>query len=183
MHTLVLGGIRSGKSGYAEALLRSAPQVNYLATAPPRPDDAEWIERIRTHRARRPAGWHTTECGGRPDALPSLIRESKPSDAVLVDDLGNWVTTLCDAAGWQGSAVQEPLRQLVAAIRVTQAETVLVSPEVGLAVVPDNHAARRFADALGTVNHAMADACARVVLVVAGQPLWIKGAAPTSLTP
>lgn len=183
MHTLVLGGIRSGKSGYAEALLRTAARVNYLATAPHRPDDPEWIERVRTHRARRPAGWRTTECGGQPDALANLIRDSEPGDAVLVDDLGNWVTALYDAAGWQGPAGQEPLRQLVAAIRVTRAEIVLVSPEVGLTVVPDNHAARRFADTLGTVNRAIADTCARVALVVAGQPLWIKGAAPTSLTP
>jgi adenosyl cobinamide kinase/adenosyl cobinamide phosphate guanylyltransferase len=180
---LVLGGIRSGKSGYAEALLRSAHRVNYLATAPPWPDDPEWIERVGAHRARRPAGWRTTECGGQPDALPNLIRESGPGDAVLVDDLGNWVTALCDASGWQGSAVQEPLRHLVAAIRTSRAEIVLVSPEVGLTVVPDNHAARRFVDALGMVNHAMADICPQVVLVAAGQPLWIKGAAPTSLTP
>jgi adenosyl cobinamide kinase/adenosyl cobinamide phosphate guanylyltransferase len=180
---LVLGGIRSGKSGYAEALLRSASRVNYLATAPHRPDDPEWIERVRAHRARRPDSWRTTECGGRPDALPNLIRDCEPGDTVLVDDLGNWVTTLYDVAGWQGPAVREPLRQLVAAMRVTRAEIVLVSPEVGLTVVPDNHTARRFADALGMVNRAVADTCARVVLVVAGQPLWIKGAAPTSLTP
>ncbi len=183
MHTLVLGGIRSGKSDYAEALLRSAPRVSYLATAVARPDDPEWIERVQAHQARRPTGWHTTECGGQPEALPSLIRDSGPDDAVLVDDLGNWVTGLYDVAGWQGPAVREPLRHLVTAIRVTRADIVLVSPEVGLAVVPDNHAARRFADALGMVNRAIADTCTRVALVVAGQPLWIKGAAPTSLTP
>lgn len=183
MHTLVLGGIRSGKSGYAEALLRSARRVNYVATAASRSGDPEWAERIRAHRARRPAGWRTTECGEQPDLLPSLIRNSEPGDAVLVDDIGNWVTALYDAAGWQGPAAQDPLRHLVSAIRVTRAEIVLVSPEVGLTVVPDNHAARQFADALGMMNRAIADTCARVVLVVAGQPLWIKGAAPTSLTP
>ncbi len=183
MHTLVLGGIRSGKSGFAEALLKSAPRVNYLATALPRPDDPEWTERVRAHRARRPAGWRTTECGEQPDALPSLIQNSGPGEAVLVDDLGNWVTALYDVAGWQEPAVQQPLRHLVNGIRITQAEIVLVSPEVGLTVVPDNHAARRFADALGTVNRTIAEICARVVLVVAGQPLWIKGAAPTSLSP
>jgi adenosyl cobinamide kinase/adenosyl cobinamide phosphate guanylyltransferase len=180
---LVLGGIRSGKSGYAEALLRSAPRVTYLATARPRPDDLEWSERIRAHRVRRPAGWHTVECGEGPDAVASLLGEAGPGDTLLVDDLGNWVAGLHDAAGWQGPAVREPLRRLVAAIRATRAEIVLVSPEVGLTVVPDNHAARRFADSLGVVNRAVADACARVVLVVAGQPLWIKGATPTSLTP
>lgn len=183
MHTLVLGGIRSGKSDYAEALLKSASRVNYLATAPPRPDDPEWIERVQAHRARRPTGWRTTECGEQPHALPSLIRDSGPGETVLVDDLGNWVTALCDVAGWQEPAVQEPLHHLVSAIGVTRAEIVLVSPEVGLTVVPDNHAARRFADALGVVNRTIAETCARVVLVVAGQPLWIKGAAPTSLTP
>ena len=51
----------------------------------------------------------------------------------------------------------------------------LVSPEVGLSVVPATALGRAFADALGTLNRAMADVCDGVVLVVAGQPMWVKG--------
>jgi adenosylcobinamide kinase/adenosylcobinamide-phosphate guanylyltransferase len=50
----------------------------------------------------------------------------------------------------------------------------LVSPEVGLTVIPATAAGRRFADELGTLNQRLADCCDRVVLVVAGQPVPVK---------
>ncbi|MGB8960788.1 MAG: bifunctional adenosylcobinamide kinase/adenosylcobinamide-phosphate guanylyltransferase, partial [Pseudonocardiaceae bacterium] len=81
MRTLVLGGARSGKSAHAEGLLRE-PEVDYLATARRRPDDAEWEARIAAHVARRPAGWHTIE----PADLPGALRAAGPVPA-LVDDI------------------------------------------------------------------------------------------------
>lgn len=123
------------------------------------------------------------ECGARPRALPRLLRQAGAGDSLLVDDLGGWVTALHDAAGWRGPVAEGPLRELVDAIGTTRADIVLVSPEVGLTVVSENPAARRFTDVLGGVNQAVADACARVVLLVAGQSLWIKSTSPTSLTP
>lgn len=183
MRTLVLGGTRSGKSAYAERLLADAARVNYLATAPERPDDTEWQSRVETHQRRRPAAWRTVECGVRPQLLPHLLRQAGPDDALLVDDLGAWVTALYDAAGWAPEAVEKPLSDLVAALRETSGRVVLVSPEVGLSVVPDNRAARIFADAVGTVNRTVAEVCDGVVLVVAGQPMWIRRAGGSNLTP
>lgn len=61
--TLYLGGTRSGKSARAEAeALQSGGPVLYVATAEARPDDDAMTERIRRHRARRPASWRTLEC-------------------------------------------------------------------------------------------------------------------------
>ena len=51
----------------------------------------------------------------------------------------------------------------------------LVSPEVGLSVVPATESGRRFADELGAVNQRLAALCDCVVLVVAGQPVTVKG--------
>ncbi|PIE99283.1 MAG: adenosylcobinamide kinase/adenosylcobinamide phosphate guanyltransferase, partial [Propionibacterium sp.] len=59
--TLVLGGARSGKSSYAEGLLTQFPEVDYLATAPNRPGDQEWQQRIKLHQQRRPKNWRTIE--------------------------------------------------------------------------------------------------------------------------
>jgi adenosyl cobinamide kinase/adenosyl cobinamide phosphate guanylyltransferase len=179
MRTLVLGGTRSGKSAYAEGLFPPARAVTYVATASHRPADAEWAGRIAAHQRRRPATWRTLECGDKPAMLPRLVREAR--DPLLVDDLGGWVTALCDAAEWSRDGVAEPLAELVEALCDCTADVVFVSPEVGLSVVPDNRAARIFADALGTTNRAVADACDGVVLVVVGQPLWIKGTPRSSL--
>ena len=49
-----------------------------------------------------------------------------------------------------------------------------MSPEVGLTVVSATAAGRRFADEIGTLNQRLAQHCDRVVLVVAGQPMWVK---------
>src|SRR5436309_12980732 len=86
VRTLVLGGARSGKSAYAEALLGDA-QVDYLATARRQPDDDDWEARISAHVARRPPGWHTVE----PADLPAVLRAAGGSP-VLVDDIATWLT-------------------------------------------------------------------------------------------
>ena len=85
---LVLGGIRSGKSAFAESLVEDAPSVRYVATAAGGEDDPEWRARIEAHQRRRPQSWTTEETGADPRRLALLLTEAKPDDTVLVDDLG-----------------------------------------------------------------------------------------------
>ncbi|MQA25447.1 MAG: adenosylcobinamide kinase/adenosylcobinamide phosphate guanyltransferase [Micromonosporaceae bacterium] len=174
MRTLVLGGTRSGKSAYAEKLVAPAASVSYVATARRRDGDPEWAARLAAHRQRRPAHWRTVEPGETPHDLPRAVRDAH--DVLLVDDLGGWVAALWDAAGWEDSAaVEAAMAELAEALSTTNADVVLVSPEVGLSVVPDNPAARRFANAIGALNQAIAEVCDGVALVVAGRALWVKG--------
>jgi adenosyl cobinamide kinase/adenosyl cobinamide phosphate guanylyltransferase/NaMN:DMB phosphoribosyltransferase len=170
---LVLGGIRSGKSAFAEALVADAPSVRYVATAVGGEDDPEWIARIEEHQRRRPQTWSTEETGADPARLIALLAEAKPDDTLLVDDLGGWVTGLLDPAR-QPNDDQADVAALAQAVRGCPARVVLVSPEVGLALVPTTPIGRAFADALGTTNQALAQACDRVALVVAGQHVWLK---------
>jgi adenosylcobinamide kinase/adenosylcobinamide-phosphate guanylyltransferase len=51
---------------------------------------------------------------------------------------------------------------------------VLVSAEVGLGVVPATRSGRLFRDRLGTLNAALADVSAQVLLLVAGLPLRLR---------
>jgi adenosyl cobinamide kinase/adenosyl cobinamide phosphate guanylyltransferase/NaMN:DMB phosphoribosyltransferase len=178
---LVLGGTRSGKSKLAEQLVSGAASVRYVATATTDPDDPAWTARLAAHRVRRPSGWATEEIGATPDRLIPLLAEAKPDEALLVDDLGGWVTATLDAAGaWEDPArTAHGAAALAAAIRdCPAARLVFVSPEVGLSVVAPTPAGRAFADAIGQVNQAVAEACDGVAFVVAGHPTWIKGAAP-----
>jgi adenosylcobinamide kinase/adenosylcobinamide-phosphate guanylyltransferase len=171
--TLVLGGARSGKSAYAERLVAAEPDVTYVATAPPREDDAEWGVRVQAHVARRPESWRTAETGDVAGVLASA------EGAVLVDDLGLWLVRLLDAAGaWDDrqladKALGEALPPLVEA--VTRARrVVLVAPEVGSGVVPATTSGRAFRDLLGTTNAAVAAVCDEVVQVVAGLPRRLR---------
>jgi adenosylcobinamide kinase / adenosylcobinamide-phosphate guanylyltransferase len=165
--TLVLGGARSGKSRYAEALLANARPRTYLATA--EAGDAEMVERIRRHREQRGPAWSIGEA---PLELPAAIRAE--SGALLVDCLTLWVSNLMA----QGRDLEDATEQLCAAIRRPGGPVVLVSNEVGLGIVPDNALARAFRDHAGRLNQRVAAVADRVLFVAAGLPLALKGDLP-----
>ncbi|MFE1600967.1 bifunctional adenosylcobinamide kinase/adenosylcobinamide-phosphate guanylyltransferase [Methylobacterium sp. ID0610] len=165
--TLVLGGARSGKSAYAERLVQAAaaPWI-YVATA--QAYDDEMRARIAEHRARRPAGWETRDA---PRDLAGALGAAEPGRPVLVDCLTLWLTNAllaeADLAAETGALVDACARHA--------GPLVLVSNEVGFGIVPDNALARRFRDEAGRLHQRLAAIADRVVLVVAGLPLVVKG--------
>ena len=171
---LVTGGIRSGKSRYAEGLLATAPAVSYLAPGP-RADptvDTEWANRIAVHQARRPANWTTVET----DDLAGAVRVA--GQPVLFDSLGSWLTaTLEQLDAWHTPAqawtqmFEDQLEDLANAWLACSQPAVAVTEEVGWGLVAEHHSGRLFVDLLGTVNQTMAEVSDEVVLVVAGRPL------------
>ena len=167
---LVLGGSRSGKSGAAEALVAGQPDVAYVATAAPRPGDAEWAERIERHRARRPDSWRTLETGDLAGAL-------RTEPVLLVDSITTWLARVMDECGFWGAeagpsaeaeeALQARVDDLLAAWTAARS-AVAVSDEVGSGIVPPTRAGRLFRDALGELNQRLAAAADEVHLVTAG---------------
>ena len=165
--TLVLGGARSGKSTFAEGLVRDSGLTPvYLATATA--DDDEMTTRIAHHRKRRGDGWRTVE---EPLALiDALTRESRPGSIVLVDCLTLWLSNLMHAE-------RDPdieTRRLTRFLGVALHPIVFVSNEVGMGLVPDTPLGRTFRDAQGRLNQAVAAAVPNVAFVAAGLPLWLK---------
>ena len=170
MRTLVTGGVRSGKSRHAESLLPATGPVTYVAPGPTS-DDADWAARIAAHRASRPACWTTLETH---DLTAGLAVEG----AVIVDCLGTWLTAVLDErALWESpsvevtATVQGLLVEARAVLAARTADTVLVTNEVGLGVVPAHRSGRLFRDLLGLVNQELAAACDEVHLVIAGRVL------------
>jgi adenosylcobinamide kinase/adenosylcobinamide-phosphate guanylyltransferase len=168
---LVTGGVRSGKSRHAEALLAARTDVVYVATGPiPSEDDPEWAARVARHRSSRPARWQTVETTD----LPAAIDPQRPT---LVDCLGLWLTTTLDElAAWTApqekwQAVMDSRVDALTAAVAGAADVVLVTNEVGLGVVPDHASGRLFRDLLGSVNQRVALVCDEVHLVVAGRVL------------
>ena len=186
--TLVTGPVRSGKSRHAESLLHARDHVLYLATGR-RADgtDAEWAERVRQHRDRRPAGWRTVETteveqavGSTPDPTNPMGADDRV-EAVLVDCLGTWLTAVVDAVGWSDLAVARSVldarsRSLLVALTSTHADIVVVSNEVGWSLVPTTASGRFFQDELGRLNALVAAAADHVHLVVAGRVLDLSSA-------
>ncbi len=184
---LVLGGVRSGKSAFAEKLARElARPTLYVATG--LPTDAEMEERIRRHQQSRPASWTTLE---EPLDLPGRVEAAFSSagppgavlpGVVLIESLDFWVSNLLlEHESLPGPAMEamtlSAVDNLVAVIRRTSAAFFLVSGEVGLSLVPPEPLGRSFQDLLGLANQRIATAADRVYLVVAGIPTEIKGQA------
>jgi adenosylcobinamide kinase/adenosylcobinamide-phosphate guanylyltransferase len=171
--TLVLGGTRSGKSVYAESLLRPFAPVRYVATGYQPGTDLDWAERIRMHRERRPAGWQTIETT---DLVPVLADASSP---ILIDCFSVWLTRLMDKYGcWQAKSVPPALAaeldEAADAWRACQTMAVAVSSEVGMGLLPATWAGRSFGDLLGSLNQHLAAASDNVWLLVAGLPVRVK---------
>ena len=165
--TLVLGGARSGKSRYAESLITArAPPWIYMATA--QAGDDEMAQRIAAHRARRDAGWQTIEA---PHDLAGALDAAAAQAPLLIDCVTLWLTNRMLAE----ADVDAEIARLEDALARRTGAAVLVSNEVGCGIVPDNALARRFRDAQGRLNQRLAARADRVVLVVAGLPLVVKG--------
>jgi adenosylcobinamide kinase/adenosylcobinamide-phosphate guanylyltransferase len=168
--TLILGGVRSGKSRLAEQLARaSGLDVSYIATATT--GDEEMCRRIRAHQAQRPPSWMLVE---EPRALASALRtHAAPDRCVLVDCLTLWLTNLLCTDDEAAFAAER--RAVVKLLRYLPGHVILVSNETGMGVVPLGALTRRYCDEAGRLHQDLAPLCDRVILTVAGLPHVLKG--------
>lgn len=165
--TLVLGGARSGKSTYAEGLVRLLPPPwIYVATA--QAADGEMRDRIGRHQRRRGSGWTTLEV---PLDVPKALTSEACDHPALIDCLTLWLSNLMHS----GRDIEHETDRLLEALAASAAPRVVVSNEVGLGIVPDNALARAFRDEAGRMNQRIAAAADCVMFVAAGLPMILKG--------
>ncbi len=163
---LVTGPARSGKSEWAETLAEtSGKQVIYVATGVVDEADLEWLQRLEKHRNRRLVDWKTLEV---PIELPAVVRSASVSDCLLIDSLGTWTANLLE----QEVAVWGQMQQdLLAGLKSTAADVILVGEETGWGVVPAYPAGRLFRDRLGTLVRHIGAIADSVYLVTGGYAL------------
>jgi adenosylcobinamide kinase/adenosylcobinamide-phosphate guanylyltransferase len=176
--TLILGGARSGKSSHAQSLAEdSGKAVAFIATA--QAFDHEMSARIQKHRADRPAEWTTLEI---PLEIAPHVKRIK-SEVVVLDCVTLLVTNLLmqfvkddlvDEAPFLQS-VQNEMEELLFAIRESNQDWLIVSNEAGLGLVPPYQMGRVFRDAIGRANQQIAKEADRVIFMVAGIPMNVKG--------
>ena len=170
--TLVLGGARSGKSGFAERLVRHHGGTRaYFATA--QAWDDEMRDRIARHRQDRGDDWHTIEA---PLDLAGALAQVR-TQVVLVDCATLWLSNHLLAE----HDLEAEAHRLRGAIQGCGCPVVVVSNEVGWSIVPDTALGRAFRDAQGRLNQQLAQDARLVVGVMAGLPMVLKGALPKGL--
>jgi adenosylcobinamide kinase/adenosylcobinamide-phosphate guanylyltransferase len=178
---LVLGGVRSGKSRFAEQLAAATRlPVTYLATA--QAGDAEMARRIALHQERRSRlgpHWRTVEePWDVPGAVAAALRADPTNACVLVECVTLWLTNLL--VGLPHQAALAEVEILAAVDRLAEAagsgagQVIVVSNEAGCGIMPANELARRFGDLLGEANQRLARAAGEVYVCWAGIPVRIK---------
>ncbi len=170
MKTLVLGGIKSGKSRLAEKLaIDSSMSVVYVATATG--DDGEMQKRIAHHKTTRPQHWQVVE---EPLQLAEAIVDHSAADTcVLVDCLTLWLTNVLLSKSC--STMEQRRSELVHACQHAQGTVVMVSNETNMGIIPLGELTRQYCDEVGLLHQQLAAICDNVILTVAGLPHYLKG--------
>jgi adenosylcobinamide kinase/adenosylcobinamide-phosphate guanylyltransferase len=186
---LILGGARSGKSSYAENLAGEigGDAVLYLATSEIK--DEEMRQRIDNHRASRPQAWRTVEA---PCDLAEKVSQGVEAEKViLIDCLTMYVSNaLLETTAPLDDAFDPPradpfdpeietrlmeeMKALVKNHQQSSVDTIIVSNEVGLGLVPAYELGRAYRDMLGRANQYLASQADEVLFLVAGIPMKFK---------
>lgn len=169
--TLVIGGCRSGKSGYALGAVNDLARDKKIYLATSVPTDPEMDDRVSRHQAERGQDWETIE---EPIMIHKAILEAgKTAKVILVDCLTLWTSNLL-FKGEGETGILAAVDLLAAALAECPCPVFFVSNEVGYGIVPENKLARQFRDIAGLVNQRVAALADQVVLTVAGIGVTIK---------
>jgi adenosylcobinamide kinase/adenosylcobinamide-phosphate guanylyltransferase len=168
----ITGGCRSGKSTYAMQTAEKVPAEQKIFIATCVPQDDEMKQRVARHQRERSQNWVTVEA---PLDLPeAILQNNRKGDVILVDCLTLWVSNLLIEIGDENK-IGDTISQLIKALEKATCPIVLVSNEVGTGIVPENKLARQYRDIIGLVNQAVAKTASKVIWMVAGIPVTVKG--------
>jgi len=167
--TLIVGGVRSGKSNHAVELAKeSMKDVVFLATC--QAYDDEMRQRINLHKQSRPSGWGLIEENL---DLAGAITKQDDSKILLVDCLGLWMSNLLMQQYDEGR-IKKEIDILIDSLKLIKCEIIFVSNEVGMGIVPESYLGRVFRDYLGLLNQKIALIADEVIVMHVGIPLKIK---------
>jgi adenosyl cobinamide kinase/adenosyl cobinamide phosphate guanylyltransferase len=171
---LVTGGASSGKSDFALTLLKDREDVLFIATGVA--TDGEMAAKIERHRRNRPASWETLE--EPTDIVGALGRLGESRADLIIDDLTFWVSNLLFGEGMTPGEVLSEAERAAKILEGRAGESIVVTNEIGMGIVPPEEATRSFRVAAGDVNRIFAAHAYQVHLVVSGVPVTIKGGRP-----
>lgn len=179
--TFVLGGIRSGKSQYAEKIANGfGNKILYIATAEVWPGEGSMEYRVKKHRERRPKSWLTLEC---PRHVANEVKQSgllNQVDGVILECVtlltSNTLYAQKDPTIFEPflEALIEEIEALKELINISPVPWVLVSSETGMGISQADAETRHYCDGLGIANQLLAKSADEVYFMVAGLPITVK---------
>ena len=173
--TLIGGGARSGKSGFALARARALGSRRVFVATGQALDD-EMAARIAAHTRTRGADFRTVE---EPVAVPEVLRAlaaeapDRRPDVVVVDCLTLWLSNLLLRGDAQAD-IAARIDALVGALGERRFHALVVTNEVGLGIVPEAPLARLFRDVAGRAHQRLAAAADEIYFAVLGTMLRLR---------
>ena len=177
--TLILGGVRSGKSRFGQELAHQLGGDNVLFVATAESRDAEMARRIDKHRESRPIAWQTLEHPMKTGVGIAMNDALRP--VVLVDCLTLLVSNVLltneselqslDGISAIESRMQAEVDDLIRVAENHETHLIVVSGEVGMGLVPETALGRLFRDMLGWSNQRIAARATSTYFMVAGLPI------------
>jgi adenosylcobinamide kinase / adenosylcobinamide-phosphate guanylyltransferase len=165
----VVGGCRSGKSRHAQELAEKITDIHRVFIATCVPYDEEMKDRVRRHRQDRGLTWTTVDAPV--ELADAILKQSQNARVILADCLTLWMSNLL----MESENLESRVEELTKAIHQAQCPVIVVSNEVGTGIVPENALARQYRDAVGFANQKVAACVDKVIWMVAGIPILIKG--------
>lgn len=172
--TLLIGGVRSGKSAWAVNYAKPFKKKLFIATA--EPCDEEMEARIRKHQEERGEEWECIEAGEK--IIDALAKHGNQYDCIVIDCITVWTALIMNEEKEHDEIVKKWVTPLVKYIKTLKADIVIVTNEVGMGVHPEYESGRRYRDLLGMINQKFARVCGNVLFFVAGIPMAVKGTIP-----
>lgn len=167
----ILGGVRSGKSGYALKLAGNKETKRaFIGTA--EPFDEEMQRRIRLHRIERGGTFLTIEAPENPGE--AVTKLSEDIETLVIDCIGVWLGNLFAKRGLEARNAEE-IEELLSAMKAFRGNAVVVSQEANMGLVGMDPLSRAYQETLGLINQRLAALADTSILMVAGVPLCIKG--------
>lgn len=166
---LVLGGARSGKSAWAlEYTENHYDSYMFLATAEVM--DEEMADRVRLHKKVRGPKWRLRE---EPLEIAQVLeRNVADVEAVLIDCVTIWLSNVLLKKGEEKVPVYQ--NAFIESLARSDQSVIIVSNEVGSGIVPEHPLGRQYRDMAGSLNQKLAAAADKVVMTVAGLPIYLK---------
>ncbi|MGB9730414.1 bifunctional adenosylcobinamide kinase/adenosylcobinamide-phosphate guanylyltransferase [Calditerrivibrio nitroreducens] len=166
MITFITGGIKSGKTKFGLKIGQKYQKKVYIATA--EPFDEEMKKKIDLHRAERSGCWETIED---PINLDDAVKRSIEFDFVMIDCITVWLNNLL----YHQKDLNEYIDRFIISLKDMKNDVVIISNEIGMGVIPLEKTTREYLNLLGITNQNIADISDKVVFMVSGYPLFLKG--------
>lgn len=172
-NTLILGGIKSGKSRYAEKIAsqwlgQKQGKVKFVVTATAKDDEIH--ARIEHHKKERNPEFEVVE---EPIFLGHAISNIEDADCIVVDCLTLWITNLLLTSD-SSTLLETERSSFLGAVKNSSSRLLIVSNESNMGIIPIGELSRRYCDEIGLLHQELAAECDEVILLVAGIPLRVK---------